>query len=302
MLLQHGTDDPMVPVAGTRDLAEVLAEAGLPVVFAEYPMGHEVALESVQQAQGWLDAVRAGERPSEPLPEPPPEGLVKAVTTATFPTEVLGADVPVIVDFWAPVVRAVPPGRADRRADRGDAPGLLQGREGQHRRGAVAGAGVRRAEHPAHRPVPERPPRARRRSGPSPARSSRPSWGCSSSPDRDRCRPSRPGSDRSPPTTACRARRARARGRRPRRARPRTAGRPRSARRRAAAARRVRARSKSTESSTNAWLRCVPPGDHAVGEQRAHAVDHRHRAGVDVGREPGTRRAARAGGRGVRSR
>ena len=102
VLLQHGTDDPMVPVAGTRELAKGLAEAGLPVVFAEYPMGHEVALESVQQAQGWLDAVRAGERPSEPLPEPPPEGLVKAVTAASFPTEVLGADVPVIVDFWAP--------------------------------------------------------------------------------------------------------------------------------------------------------------------------------------------------------
>jgi thioredoxin 1 len=102
VLLQHGTDDPMVPVAGTRDLAGVLAEAGLPVVFAEYPMGHEVALESVQQAQVWLDAVRRGERPSEPLPEPPPERLVKPVTTASFPTEVLGSEVPVIVDFWAP--------------------------------------------------------------------------------------------------------------------------------------------------------------------------------------------------------
>jgi thioredoxin 1 len=83
-------------------LAAALVEAGLPVTFAEYPMGHEVALESVQQGQRWLDAVRAGERPSEPLPEPPPEGLVKAVTTATFPTEVLGSEVPVIVDFWAP--------------------------------------------------------------------------------------------------------------------------------------------------------------------------------------------------------
>ena len=102
VLLQHGTDDPMVPVAGTRALAKVLAEAGVPVVYGEFPMGHEVALESVQQTQGWLDQVRDGERPSEPLPEPPPEGLVKAVTTASFPTEVLGADVPVIVDFWAP--------------------------------------------------------------------------------------------------------------------------------------------------------------------------------------------------------
>src|SRR5206468_2075696 len=44
----------------------------------------------------------AGERPSEPIPEPPPEGPVKAVTTATFENEVLRSDVPVIVDFWAP--------------------------------------------------------------------------------------------------------------------------------------------------------------------------------------------------------
>ena len=50
----------------------------------------------------WLDAVVAGERPSEPIPEPPPEGPVKAVTTATFENEVLRSDVPVIVDFWAP--------------------------------------------------------------------------------------------------------------------------------------------------------------------------------------------------------
>jgi thioredoxin 1 len=65
-------------------------------------MEHQVALESVQRARGWLDAVVAGERPSEPIPEPPPEGPVKPVTTADFEQEVLRSDVPVIVDFWAP--------------------------------------------------------------------------------------------------------------------------------------------------------------------------------------------------------
>jgi thioredoxin len=102
ILLQHGTDDPMVPVKNSRELAEQLIERGVPVVYGEYPMGHEVALESVQQARSWLDAVRAGEKPSEPLPEPPPESPVKPVTTADFEREVLTADVPVIVDFWAP--------------------------------------------------------------------------------------------------------------------------------------------------------------------------------------------------------
>jgi len=102
VLLQHGTADPMIPSKGTRGLAEALLEAGLPVVYGEYPMGHEVSLESVQQGQRWLAQVHDGERPREALPEPEPEGLVKAVTTASFPTEVLGSDVPVIVDFWAP--------------------------------------------------------------------------------------------------------------------------------------------------------------------------------------------------------
>jgi thioredoxin 1 len=102
VLLQHGTHDPFVPVARSRALAHELEEHGVPLVYMEYPMEHQVAMESVQQARSWLDAVVAGERPSEPIPEPPPEGPVKAVTTATFENEVLRSDLPVIVDFWAP--------------------------------------------------------------------------------------------------------------------------------------------------------------------------------------------------------
>ncbi len=41
---------------------------------------------------------------------------MREVTDATFEQDVLGADRPVVVDFWAPVVRSLPRGRARARA------------------------------------------------------------------------------------------------------------------------------------------------------------------------------------------
>jgi thioredoxin len=103
VLVQHGTDDPLIPVErGGRALAEALHAHGVPTVYEEYPMGHAVALESMQSARAWLAAVREGETPSAPMPEAPPEPLVKSVTTADFEAEVLRSELPVIVDFWAP--------------------------------------------------------------------------------------------------------------------------------------------------------------------------------------------------------
>src|SRR5262249_5335500 len=102
VLLQHGTNDPLVPVARSRDLARELEEHGVPLVYTESRMEHRAAVGGGRGAQGWLDAVAAGERPSEPIPERPPEGPVKAVTTADFEQEVLRSELPVIVDFWAP--------------------------------------------------------------------------------------------------------------------------------------------------------------------------------------------------------
>lgn len=102
VMIQHGTHDPLVPVKRSRDLARALTAAGAPVVFGEYPMEHQVALESIEAARGWIDAVVGGGKPSEPVPDDPPEGPVRAVTTAAFEQEVLHSELPVIVDFWAP--------------------------------------------------------------------------------------------------------------------------------------------------------------------------------------------------------
>lgn len=113
VLVQHGSQDPMLPVSRGQALAHTLAGEGVPVVYGEYPMGHQVALESIQQGADWLRRVLAGERPSEPVAtrDAAPaasegaaadDGPVRTVTSATFDQEVLRSDVPVVVDFWAP--------------------------------------------------------------------------------------------------------------------------------------------------------------------------------------------------------
>jgi thioredoxin 1 len=102
VLVQHGTDDALIPVESGRELAETLESHGAPVTFLDYPMEHQVATDSVGDAHRWLLAVSAGERPSAPVPEKAHEPLVKSVTTVQFEQEVLRSELPVIVDFWAP--------------------------------------------------------------------------------------------------------------------------------------------------------------------------------------------------------
>jgi thioredoxin 1 len=101
VLVQHGTDDPLIPVQRSRDLARDLREFGVPTVYREYPMEHQVALEGLRDAHAWLNDVIAGERPDEQVPEDPVE-LVPPVTTTQWEAQVLRSELPVIVDFWAP--------------------------------------------------------------------------------------------------------------------------------------------------------------------------------------------------------
>jgi thioredoxin 1 len=101
VLVQHGTHDPLIPVQRARELARQLRTLGVPTVYREYPMEHQVALESLRDAADWLAQVYAGEKPDEPVPDDPIE-LVPPVTTAQWEAEVLKSELPVIVDFWAP--------------------------------------------------------------------------------------------------------------------------------------------------------------------------------------------------------
>jgi thioredoxin 1 len=101
VLIQHGTHDPLIPVQHSRDMARELRAAGVPTVYREYPIEHQVSLDGLHDAHDWLARVLAGEKPDEELPEDPVE-LVPAVTGASWEQEVLRSDVPVIVDFWAP--------------------------------------------------------------------------------------------------------------------------------------------------------------------------------------------------------
>jgi thioredoxin 1 len=101
VLIQHGTHDPLIPVQRSRDLARELRAHDVPTVYREYPMEHQVAVESMRDARDWLARVVDGDQPDAAVADDPVE-LVPPVTTAMWESEVLRSDLPVIVDFWAP--------------------------------------------------------------------------------------------------------------------------------------------------------------------------------------------------------
>jgi phospholipase/carboxylesterase len=68
VLIQHGTADPLISVEYGRRAAARLGAEGVPVVYREYPMAHQVTLESTQDVMAWLALVLAGQRPTEPVP------------------------------------------------------------------------------------------------------------------------------------------------------------------------------------------------------------------------------------------
>jgi phospholipase/carboxylesterase len=54
-LLVHGSDDPMIPVERAYDTRDALLALGVPTVFREYAMGHEIRPEALREIVRWLE-------------------------------------------------------------------------------------------------------------------------------------------------------------------------------------------------------------------------------------------------------
>jgi phospholipase/carboxylesterase len=54
VLVTHGLYDPMLPIEEGRGIQKALQALPLELTYREYPMGHEVNLESLRDVSAWL--------------------------------------------------------------------------------------------------------------------------------------------------------------------------------------------------------------------------------------------------------
>jgi phospholipase/carboxylesterase len=54
ILIQHGTQDPMIEIGRARDSVERLRSIKPPLTFREYDMGHEITPRSLRDLSAWL--------------------------------------------------------------------------------------------------------------------------------------------------------------------------------------------------------------------------------------------------------
>lgn len=72
MLVVHGTQDPVIPIAYGRELQEKFRALPVALTYQEYPMGHTISEESIELVRTWLtnqlDQAGGGASPT-PAPE-----------------------------------------------------------------------------------------------------------------------------------------------------------------------------------------------------------------------------------------
>jgi phospholipase/carboxylesterase len=54
LFIAHGTDDPVLPVDLSRDAVAFLAAQGYQPLYREYPMGHEITLDVLNDLTPWI--------------------------------------------------------------------------------------------------------------------------------------------------------------------------------------------------------------------------------------------------------
>lgn len=66
VLVQHGTNDPMVKVERARESRDRLAELGVAAEYHEYAMQHQIGPESLRDLSAWLERVLRLAPPASP--------------------------------------------------------------------------------------------------------------------------------------------------------------------------------------------------------------------------------------------
>ncbi len=59
ILMMHGTEDPIIPIAQGRTSRDHLMQAGYDVTWHEYPMPHSVCMEEITEVGEWLSRLLA---------------------------------------------------------------------------------------------------------------------------------------------------------------------------------------------------------------------------------------------------
>jgi phospholipase/carboxylesterase len=54
-LVQHGTEDPTIPIDRAQSSVEILRQLKVPLTYREYPMGHEISARNLSDLSGWLE-------------------------------------------------------------------------------------------------------------------------------------------------------------------------------------------------------------------------------------------------------
>ena len=71
VLLAHGTDDDVIPIAYARYARDLLRELPVDLTYQEYEMRHTIGPQAMQDMLAWLTARLDGPRRTAPEPAPP---------------------------------------------------------------------------------------------------------------------------------------------------------------------------------------------------------------------------------------